>query len=92
VLNTVLFPQTQEEQGAGADVQATEGCCFLAYSSWLARPAFLQNPRHKSRDSTVFKLSPINHQLRKCRRGLANTEVDAHNQLLDGSQDPQWRS
>jgi hypothetical protein len=25
-------------------------------------------------------------------RGLANTEVDAHSQLLDGSQGPQWRS
>jgi hypothetical protein len=24
--------------------------------------------------------------------GLANTEVDAHSQLLDGSQGPQWRS
>ena len=23
--------------------------------------------------------------------GLANTEVDAHSQLLDGTQDPQWR-
>ena len=23
---------------------------------------------------------------------LANTEVDAHNQLLDGAQGPQWRS
>jgi hypothetical protein len=23
---------------------------------------------------------------------LANTEVDAHSQLLDGSQGPQWRS
>ena len=26
------------------------------------------------------------------RRGLANTEVDAHSQLLDGSQGPQWRA
>jgi hypothetical protein len=25
-------------------------------------------------------------------KGLANTEVDAHSQLLDGSQGPQWRS
>jgi hypothetical protein len=25
-------------------------------------------------------------------RGLANTEVDAHSQLMDGSQGPQWRS
>jgi hypothetical protein len=25
-------------------------------------------------------------------RGLANTELDAHSQLLDGSQGPQWRS
>jgi hypothetical protein len=24
--------------------------------------------------------------------GLANTEVDAHSQLLDGSQGPQWRN
>jgi hypothetical protein len=24
--------------------------------------------------------------------GLANTEVDAHSQLMDGSQGPQWRS
>jgi hypothetical protein len=29
--------------------------------------------------------------VRLCR-GLANTEVDAHSQLLDGSQGPQWRS
>jgi hypothetical protein len=26
------------------------------------------------------------------QRLLANTEVDAHSQLLDGSQGPQWRS
>jgi hypothetical protein len=25
-------------------------------------------------------------------RGLANTEVDAHSQLMDGSQGSQWRS
>jgi hypothetical protein len=25
-------------------------------------------------------------------QGLANTEVDAHSQLLDGTQGPQWRS
>jgi hypothetical protein len=25
-------------------------------------------------------------------QGLANTEVDAHSQLLDGSPGPQWRS
>jgi hypothetical protein len=25
-------------------------------------------------------------------QGLANTEMDAHSQLLDGSQGPQWRS
>jgi hypothetical protein len=25
-------------------------------------------------------------------RGLANTEVDDHSQLLDGSHGPQWRS
>jgi hypothetical protein len=24
--------------------------------------------------------------------GLVNTEVDAHSQLLDGTQGPQWRS
>jgi hypothetical protein len=29
--------------------------------------------------------------VRLCR-GLANTEVDAHSQLLDRSQGPQWRS
>jgi hypothetical protein len=29
--------------------------------------------------------------VRVCR-GLANTEVDAHSQLLEGSQGPQWRS
>jgi hypothetical protein len=29
--------------------------------------------------------------VRLCRH-LANTEVDAHSQLLDGSQGPQWRS
>jgi hypothetical protein len=28
--------------------------------------------------------------LRLCS-GLANTEVDAHSQLFDGSQGPQWR-
>jgi hypothetical protein len=28
----------------------------------------------------------------KLCQGLANTEVDAHSQLLDGSQGPQWRS
>ena len=25
----------------GADAEATEGCCLLACSSWLAQPAFL---------------------------------------------------
>ena len=29
--------------------------------------------------------------VRLCR-GLANTEVDAHSQLLDGSQGPQWKN
>jgi hypothetical protein len=29
--------------------------------------------------------------VRLCR-SLANTEVDAHSQLLDESQGPQWRS
>jgi hypothetical protein len=29
--------------------------------------------------------------IRLCR-GLANTEVDAHSQLMDGSQGSQWRS
>jgi hypothetical protein len=29
--------------------------------------------------------------VRLCR-GLANTEVDAHSQLMDGSQGSQWRS
>jgi hypothetical protein len=35
----------------------------------------------------LIKLSLV----RLCR-GLANTEVGAHSQLLDGSQGPQWRN
>ena len=27
--------------GAGDDAEAMEGCCLLAYSPWLAQPAFL---------------------------------------------------
>jgi hypothetical protein len=36
----------------------------------------------------------ILHRIKKNElgRGLANTEVDAHSQLLDGSRGPQWRS
>jgi hypothetical protein len=30
--------------------------------------------------------------LKRWLRGLANTEVDAHSQLLNGSQGSQWRS
>jgi hypothetical protein len=32
------------EVRAGADVEAMEECCLLAYSSWLAQPAFLLHP------------------------------------------------
>ena len=38
-------------------------------------------------ERTQIELSLV----RLCR-GLENTEVDAHSQLLYGSQDPQWRS
>jgi hypothetical protein len=38
-------------------------------------------------EGTLLKLSPI--RLCQC---LANTEVDAHSHLLDGTQGPQWRS
>jgi hypothetical protein len=33
-----------------------------------------------------------NNPFVRLRWGLANTEVDAHSQLLDGAQGPQWRS
>jgi hypothetical protein len=38
-------------------------------------------------ERTLIELSLV----RLCQ-GLANTEVDAHSQLVDGSQGPQWRS
>jgi hypothetical protein len=31
-------------QEAGADAEAMGGCCLLVCSSWLAQPAFLQDP------------------------------------------------
>lgn len=36
--------QDRNSNKAGADTEAMEGCCSLACSSWLAQPAFLQNP------------------------------------------------
>ena len=40
-----------------------------------------------TKNSHLIELSVV-----RLFRGLANTEVDAHSQLLDGSQGPQWRS
>jgi hypothetical protein len=40
----------------------------------------------------VFLTHPASSILVRLGRRLANTEVDAHSQLLDGSQGPQWRS
>ena len=43
--NSTLQPITEGSQGrnpeAGADAEAMEECCLLAFSSWLAQPAFL---------------------------------------------------
>jgi hypothetical protein len=39
-----------------------------------------------------FQGNEMTKNIDKECRGLANTEVDAHSQLLDGSQGPQWRS
>jgi hypothetical protein len=33
---------------AGTDAEAMEECCLLAYFTWLAQPAFLQEPRTSS--------------------------------------------
>jgi hypothetical protein len=41
------------------------------------------------RNSRIYYVLKI--MVRLCR-GLANTEVDVHSQLLDGTQGPQWRS
>ena len=49
----------------------------------------------KTHTLTVFNRNSIIKKLIslvRLRWGLANTEVDAQSQLLDGSQDPQWRS
>ena len=40
----------------------------------------------------LLRRTQIQMSLVRLCRGLANTEVDAHSQLLDGSQGPQWRS
>jgi hypothetical protein len=38
---------TEGKQGrkleAGADAEATEGCCFLPHTLWLAQPVLLEN-------------------------------------------------
>jgi hypothetical protein len=36
-VRTVTQGRNQE---AGADAEAMEGCCLLAFSAWLAQPAF----------------------------------------------------
>ena len=35
---------TEEELEAGTDAEAMEGAAYWFASSWLAQPAFLQNP------------------------------------------------
>ena len=41
-------------------------------------------------EDTSKQIEALKEETLKSR--LANTEVDAHSQLLDGSQGPQWRS
>jgi hypothetical protein len=36
-----------EAMEAGADADAMEGCCLLAYSSWLAQPASFRTQDHQ---------------------------------------------
>ena len=36
--------QTGLEPMAGADAEFVEGCCLLAFFTWLAQPSFLKNP------------------------------------------------
>jgi hypothetical protein len=43
---------------AGADAEATEQCYLLAYSLWLAQPAFLQNPGPPAWGGTHNGLGP----------------------------------
>jgi hypothetical protein len=37
----------------GAEAEAMEGCCLLACSAWLARPALLHHPDHQPRDGPI---------------------------------------
>jgi hypothetical protein len=55
-------------------------------------PAIPRDPSYNQppKADTIAYTSKI--LLKGPRFSLANTEVDAHSQLLDGSQGPQWRS
>ena len=52
---------------AGADAEAMEGCCLLAYSPWLAQPLSYTNQDHLPR-------SRLTHNELDCLRSIINQE------------------
>ena len=59
---------------------------------WMDLEGIILSEVAQSQRNSHIKYSLIELSLMRLCWGLANTEVDAHSQLLDGSQDPQWRS
>lgn len=70
----------------GTEAEPMEGCCLLAYSSWLAQPALLCTPRLTTcprMAPAIVDLAPLHQSLiKKCPTAFLQASlVEAFSQL-----------
>jgi hypothetical protein len=83
IANIVMEQEELYEETTNPLIQAAHPNSF---KEWLSK-----SREYLYATSQLVLLKRPSALVRLCR-GLANTEVDAHSQLLDGSQGSQWRS